>query len=88
MDTDDWYSIQKEEEKTLVLKNQKAQKLVFLLNTCFPKGKELDLVLFEEEQMTVILNDFPLDIGRIESITREAFYGLKENSNFLVVALQ
>ena len=72
----------------LVEKNLKMDAFILLLNNLFPQGKQLQLALATSDEISIVMNDFPLEALLIEELAHELFGELEEISSFKVVAVQ
>lgn len=70
---------------TLVEKNRAVSSLLKELGQVFPEGKKAELVLAEEDMVTVRKNDFPLDLEILEAILGHIFYSHESISPLKVI---
>jgi hypothetical protein len=59
---------------TIVEKNRAVASLFFELGKVFSQGKKLELILAEDNTVTVKKNDFPLDLEIIEALMGQIFF--------------
>jgi hypothetical protein len=76
------------QELTLVEKNSAVKMCFSFLNLHFPRVKPLELVLATNEEISVLINDFPLSLELILEVLHGHFEIPPENSSFKVVAVQ
>lgn len=74
-------------ELSFVEKNRRILALLFELQKAFPKGKKLDLALVEGESISLIKNDFPLDLEVVENVLQAFFHGSHGKTCLKVVAV-
>lgn len=76
------------EELSLVEQNKTCLAYVTLLNNLFNKANPLELVLASTDEISLILNGFPLSIEVIEGLLKEFIGDEQQISSFKVVAVQ
>ncbi len=72
----------------LVEKNQQSLSLINALNNVFLPMKSIQLVFARNEEVSIIMNDFQLNLDVIEGLFHLNFLGPSENSSLKVVAVQ
>ncbi len=72
----------------LVEKNQQSLSLINVLNNVFLPMKSIQLVFARNEEVSIIMNDFQLNLDVIEGLFHHNFLGASENSSLKVVAVQ
>lgn len=76
------------EELSLVKKNSLLKEVITLLNSLFPRGKSIVLTLAEEEEISIIMNDFPMPIEVIEAVVLDLIGCAYKKTSLKVVAVQ
>lgn len=71
----------------LVEKNRNIEKLVSLINSYFSQTKSLELVFVEKDSVSVIVNDFPMDLEVLEIVINEFVNFIEEDSSVKLVAV-
>lgn len=75
-------------ELSLVEKNRETKAVVSLLNSLFPRVKPMELALADNEEISVVMNEFPISREVIEVLMQELFVNPAEKSSLKVVAVQ
>lgn len=73
---------------SFVEKNREAKILISLLNSLFPAVKPLELALVENQEISVVMNEFPISQEVIEEVLGRLFVNPLEKSSLKVVAVQ
>lgn len=72
----------------LLEKNQSGHTFIFRLNKLFSLVKPMELAFAGNEEFSVVMNDFPLEISLIQELADSTFGGRVGFSSFKVVAVQ
>lgn len=75
-------------ELSLVEKNRETKAVVSLLNSLFPRVKPMELALADNEEISVVMNEFPISREVIEVLMQGLFVNSAEKSSLKVVAVQ
>ncbi len=73
---------------SLVVKNSQALLFVNALNKILLTNNSLQLIMAENAALTIILNDFPMDISILQGVVDEIFRSHNQDSSLKVVAVQ
>jgi hypothetical protein len=73
---------------TLVEKNQAGRAFVERINNLISQAKPLQLALASNEEMAIVMNDFPVSAEVIEGLARESIGCTEEISSLKVIAVQ
>jgi len=73
---------------SLVVKNSRAHLLINALNKILPTQNPLELTLAENATISIILNDFPMDVIILQALIDQIFRSLNLDSSLKVVAVQ
>ncbi|RPJ72420.1 MAG: hypothetical protein EHM20_13775 [Alphaproteobacteria bacterium] len=76
------------EELSFLEKNQTVKTIILKMNSLFPTGKMLELVLVEDDNISLVPNDFPLHLGVVEAVLGSLYIITNQKSSLKVVAVQ
>lgn len=73
---------------TLVEKNREVSRLITGFNSLFPTTKPLELALVETSELSVVLNDFPIQLEVLEFLIQSLLGNEEGISSLKLVAVQ